>query len=300
MLSFITILHIILCQLSFEISFKKLIIEIASHIWKCLQWLKRWEKFAYNLVIIKMAKRLEKKAVLLNLHAYQNSTFSSVQLLSPVQLFETPWTAACQASLSSTNTRSLLKHMSTESVMPSNHLILGHHCYLLLSIFPSVRVFSNESILHIRWPKYWSFTFSINPSNEYSDWFTLGWTGWSPCTPRDSQKSSPTPQFKSINSLELSFLYSPTLTSIHDYWKNQSFDYTDLCWQSNVIGFNMLSRLVITFFPRSKSLLISWLQSPTAVILESPKNKVSHCFPIYLPWSDGTRCHDLSFLNAES
>ena len=190
--------------------FQKLIIEIASHIWKCLQWLKRWEKFAYNLVIIKMAKRLEKKAVLLNLHAYQNSIFSSVQLLSPVQLFETPWTAACQASLSSTNTHSLLKHMSTESVMTSNHLILCHHCYLLLSIFPSIRVFSNESILHIRWPKYWSFSFSINPSNEYSDWFTLGGLVGSPCSPRDSQESSPTPQLKSINSLELSFLYSPT------------------------------------------------------------------------------------------
>ena len=92
----------------------------------------------------------------------------SVQSLSPVQLFATTWTAACQASLSITNSWSLLKLMSIESVMPSNHLILCHLLLLLHSIFPSIRVFSNESVLHIRWPKYWSFSFSISPSNEYS------------------------------------------------------------------------------------------------------------------------------------
>ena len=94
--------------------------------------------------------------------------FSSVQSLSHVQLFATPWTAACQASLSITNCRSLLKLMSIESVMPSNHLILCHPLLLLPSIFPSIRVFSNESVLHIRWPKYWSFSFNISPPNEYS------------------------------------------------------------------------------------------------------------------------------------
>ena len=105
---------------------------------------------------------------------------SSVQLLSPVQLFVTPWTAACQASLSITNSRSLPKLMSIESVMPSSHLILCCPLLLLPSIFPSIRVFSNESVLCIRWPKYWSFSFSINPSSEYSglicfrmDWFDL-------------------------------------------------------------------------------------------------------------------------------
>ena len=93
--------------------------------------------------------------------------FSSVQLFSHVQLFATPWTAACQASLSITNSQSLLKLMSIESVMPSNHIIFC--CPLLLSsIFPKIRVFSNESVLHIRWPKYWNFSFSISPSNEYS------------------------------------------------------------------------------------------------------------------------------------
>ena len=106
--------------------------------------------------------------------------FSSVQSLSCVQLFETPWTAACQASLSITNSRSLLKLMSIKSVMPSNHLILCHPLLLLPSIFPSIRVFSSESVLCIRWPKYWSFSFSISPFNEYSglvsfriDWFDL-------------------------------------------------------------------------------------------------------------------------------
>ena len=136
----------------------------------------------------------------------------------------TPWTAACQASLSVTNSRSLLKLMSIELAMPSNHLILCRPLLLLPSVFPSIRVFSNESVSRIRWPKYWSFSFSISPSNEHPglisfrvDWFDL-------CCPRDSQESSPTPQFKSISSSALFFLYSPALTSIHDYWKNHSLN----------------------------------------------------------------------------
>ena len=109
-----------------------------------------------------------------------HNKFSSVELLSCVWLFVTPWTAACQASLSITNTWTLLKLMSIESVIPSNHLILSHPLLLFTSIFPSIRVFSNESALHIMWPKYWSFSFSISPPNEYSglisfgiDWFYL-------------------------------------------------------------------------------------------------------------------------------
>ena len=136
----------------------------------------------------------------------------------------TPWTAASQPSLSITNSRSLPKLMSIELVMPSRHLILCHPLLLLPSIFPSIRVFSNGSVLRIRWPKYWSFSFSISPFNEYSelisfriDWFDL-------LSVQGTLKSSPTPQFKNINSSALSFLYSPTLTSIHDYWKNHSFD----------------------------------------------------------------------------
>ena len=136
----------------------------------------------------------------------------------------TPWTAACHASLSVTNSWSLLKLMSIESVMPSNHLILCCPLLLLLSILRIIRVFSNESVLHIRWPKYWSFSFSISPFNEYSGLisFRIDWVDF--LAVQGTQESSPTPQFKSINSSALSLLYSPTLTSIHDYWKNQSFD----------------------------------------------------------------------------
>ena len=137
----------------------------------------------------------------------------------------TPWTAAPQASLLDRPPfRSLLKLMSIESVMPSNHLILCCPLLLLPSIFPRIRVFSNESVLHIKWPKYWSFSFNISPSNEQlglisfrMDWLDL-------LAVQGTLKSSPTPQFKSINSSALSFRYTPTLTSIHDDWKNHSLD----------------------------------------------------------------------------
>ena len=129
----------------------------------------------------------------------------------------------CQASLFITNSQSLLKLMSIESVMLSNHLILCRPLLLLPAIFPSTRIFSNESALHIRWPKYWSLQLQ-NPSDEYSglisfrmDWLDLLAVQW-------ILESSPTPQFKSINSLALSFLYSPTLISMHDHWKNHSLD----------------------------------------------------------------------------
>ena len=154
--------------------------------------------------------------------------------------------------------------------MPSSHLILCRPLLLLPPIPPSIRVFSNESTLHIRWPMYWTFSFSISPSNEHPGLlsFTMDWFG-SPCSPRDSQESSPTPQLKSINSLVLSL--SPTLTSIHDHWKNQALTRWTFVGKVMSLLFSMLSRLVITFLPRSKHLLTSWLQSPSAVILESPK-----------------------------
>ena len=162
------------------------------------------------------------------------SRFSSVQSLNRVQLFATPWTTARQASQSITNSQSPPKSMSLKSVMPSNHLILCHRL-LPPSIFPNIRVFSKKSAVCVRWPKCWCFTFSISPSNESSGRISFkNWLVWFPCSPRDSQESSPTPQFKSINSLALSFLHSPTLTSRLDHWKNHSLDKTDLCWQSNV------------------------------------------------------------------
>ena len=186
-----------------------------------------------------------------------------IQSFSPVWLFVTPWTAACQASLPFTISWSLLKLMSIESVMPPNHLILCHPLLLLLSVFPSIRVFSNESAVRIRWPKYWSLIFSISPSNEYSMliFFRIDWLVGSPCCPRNSQESSLAPQLKGINSSALSLVYCPDLTSIYDYWKNHSFDYMDLCWQCFLtmsLLFNMLFRFFIAVLPKNKHLLISW------------------------------------------
>ena len=143
---------------------------------------------------------------------------TSVQF-SHVRLFATPWITACQASLSITNSRSLLKLISIELVMPSNHLILCRPLLLPPSVFPIIRVFffPNESVCHIRWSNYWSFSFSIIPSNEYSGLisFRMDWMDLL-AVQGILQESSPTPQFKNINSLALSFLYSPTFTSIHD------------------------------------------------------------------------------------
>ena len=125
----------------------------------------------------------------------------------------------------------------------SNHKVSNSMILLLLpSIFSSIRVSSNESVLHIRWPKYWHFSFSISPSNEYLGLISFRKLVWSPWNPRDSQKSSPTPQFESINFLMLSFLYGPALTSVHDYWKSHSFDYTDLCQQSQVYAYQVSLR----------------------------------------------------------
>ena len=146
--------------------------------------------------------------------------FSSFQSL--VSDSATPWTAARQA-LSITNCQSPPKLMSIESVMPSKHLILCHHLLLLPSIFPSIRVFSNESALHIRWSKYWSFSFNTSPSNEHPGLISFRMDGWISLQP-GILKSSPAPQFKSINSSALSFLHSPILTSIHDHWKTHSLD----------------------------------------------------------------------------
>ena len=197
----------------------------------------------------------------------------------------TPWTAAHQASLSITNSRSLLKFMSIESVMPSNHLILCHPFLLLHSIFPSIKVFSNESVLRITWPKYWSFSSKISYSNEYSrlNSFMMGWLDLLQSKGLSRVFSNTTIQ--NINSLVLSFLYGSTLTSIHDYWKTIALTRQIFVGKVMSLLFNMLSKLVIAFLPRSNHLLISWLQSPSAVILE-PKKIVCHCFHcflIYLP-----------------
>ena len=146
--------------------------------------------------------------------SFRSVQFSSVQSLSHVRPFATPWTTACQASLSITNSQKPPKPMSIESVMPSNHLILCRPFLLLPSIFSSIRVFSSESALRIRWLRYWSFSFNISPSNEHPG-LILGWTGWISSQSKGLSRvfSNTTVQ----NSSALSFLYSPTLTSIHDY-----------------------------------------------------------------------------------
>ena len=332
--------------------------------------------------------------------SFHVAVISSVQPLSRVRLFATPWITARQASLSITNSRSLLKLMSMESVMPPSHLILCRPLLLLPPIPPIIRVFSNKSTLHMRWPKCWSFSYHITviiylPVNTFisvsvalsrqlfshsvmsrslrlyglqhtrlpcpslspgvcsnscplsqwchptisssvfpfsshlqsfpasgtfpmswlftsdgpsieslasasvlpiniQSWFPLGLTGspCRPCSPRDSLKSSPTPQCKSISSLVFSLLYGPALTSVHHYWGNHSFNYTDLCLQNYV---SALSGLVIAFHPRSKHLLIWWLQSLSAVILEPKKIKsvpvsivspsILHEMMEWMPWS---------------
>ena len=151
--------------------------------------------------------------------------FSSVQLLSHVWLFATPWTTAHQAFLSISNFWCLLKLMSIELVVPSNHLILGHPLFLPPSVFPNIRVFLNESVLRIRWPKYWSFSFSISPSNEYSGLtsFRMDWLDLLAVQGTLKSLLQHHSQKHQFFSTQLSF-YSPTLTSTHDYWKNHSFD----------------------------------------------------------------------------
>ena len=191
--------------------------------------------------------------------------------------------------------------MSIESVMPSNHLILCRPLLLLPSIFPCIRVFDNESVLHIKWPEYRSFSFSISPSNEYSglisfriDWFDL--------TVQRTLKSLLQHHGLKASILRHSAFFIVQLP--HPYMitgKTIALTLQTFVGKAMSLFLNMLSRLVIAFLPRSKHLLISWLQSPSAVILEPKKIKSHcfHCFCSYLPWSDGTRCHDLSFLNVE-
>ena len=207
------------------------------------------------------------------LDAMNGFQFNLFQSLSCVRLFVTPWTAARLASLSITNSQSLLKLMSMESVRPSNHLILCHPL-LLPSLFPSIRVFSTESILYIRWPKYWSFSFSISPYNEYlglisfrMDWFDLlAVQGTLNSLLQHHSSKASVLQHSTFFMVQLSHPYMTTGKTIA--LTRQTFDGKVMS-----LLFNMLSRLVITFLPRSKHLLISWLQSPSAVILEPPKIK---------------------------
>ena len=192
-------------------------------------------------------------------------------MLTHVRLFATPWTAACQASLSITNSRSLLKLMSIESVMPSNHLILCPPHLLLPSVFPSIRIFSNELTLCIRWPKYWSF--SISPSNEYSELisFRIDWLDL--LAVQGTVKSLPQHHSSKASILWRSaFLMVQLSLSYVTIGKTIALARCTFAGKMMSLLFNVLSRLVIAFLPRCKRLLISWLQSPSAVILEPSRN----------------------------
>ena len=223
-----------------------------------------------------------------------------VQSFSCVWPFVTTWTAARWASLSFTTSWSLLKLVSIESVMPSNHLVLHHPLLLLPSVFPSIRVFSSQ--LFPSGAQSIGASVSVLPMN-IQDWFPLGLPGLislqSKGLPRVFSKTT----VQNINSSVLSFLYGTTITFTCDYWKTIALTTWILVGKVMSLPFNMLSILVINILSRSNCFLILWLQSPSAVILEPPPpNKVSHCFhcfPIHLPWSDGTGWHDLSFLNVE-
>ena len=212
---------------------------------------------------------------------------SSVQSLSLVRLFVTPLTAALQASMPITNSRSMLKLMSIESVMPSNHLILFHPLLLLPSIFPSIRIFSNESVLRMRWPKYWSFSFSISPSNEHPGLISFR-MDWLNLLAVQGTLKSPLQHHNSKASILWCSAFFVVQLS-HSYMTVGKVMYVALTRQTFVgkvmsLLYNMLSRLVIAFLSRSKRLFMA------AVIICSdsgaPKNKLSHCFhcfPIYLP-----------------
>ena len=187
--------------------------------------------------------------------------------------------------------------------MPSSHLILCRPLLLPPSIFPSMGIFSKESVLHFRWPKYWSFSFSMSASNEYSGliFFTMDWLDL--LAVQGTLKSLLQHHSSKASILWRSAFFMVQLSHPHrTTGKTIALTRWTFVGQVMSLLFNMLSRLVIAFLPRSKCFLILWLQSPSAVILEPPKNKVCYCFhcpPIYLPLSDGTRCHDLSFLNVE-
>ena len=192
--------------------------------------------------------------------------------------------------------------MPIKLVRPFSHLIFCRPLLLLPSIPPVIRVFSNESTLYMRWPKYWSFSFSISPSSEHPglisrmDWLDLL-----------AVQGTPKSLLQHHSSKASIFWHSAffTVQLSHPYMTTgKTIALTRQTFVGKVMSlfFNMLFGLVITFLPRSKHLFISWLQSPSAVILEPPKNKVWHCFhclSIYFQWSDGTRCHDLCFLNVE-
>ena len=225
------------------------------------------------------------------LNAYIWKPLVVIQLLSHIRLFETLWTTAHpQASPSFTITWSLLKLMFIESVMLSNHLFLCCPLLLLTSIFPSIRVFSNDSTLPSRWPKCRSFSFSISPSNECSELISFRIDYSISLQFKGLTRVFSSTTIKNDQFFDAQPFYDPTLTSKDVYWKNHSFDYTDLCWQSNVSAFHSLGLSQLSF--QGTSILTSWLQSRSAVIW-SPRKENLSLFPLFpllfaMKWWDQT------------
>ena len=215
----------------------------------------------------------------LNTHLKAFLTFSSVKSLSHVRLFATPWTTTCQTSLSISNSWSLPRPMSIVLVMPCNRLILCDPLLLLPSTFPSIRVFSNESVLCIRWPKYWSFSFNISPSNEHLGLisFRLDWLDLLAVQETLKSLLQNHSSKASIFGTQLSLCVQLSFLCVQFSHPYMTTGKTIALTRQNFVDkvmfllFNVLFRLVITFLPRSKHLLISWLQSPSAVILEPRK-----------------------------
>ena len=224
---------------------------------------------------------------------------SSVQLISHLWLFPTPWTAVCQASLFITNSWSLLKQMSIKLVMPSNHLILCYPLLLLPVIFPSIRGFSSELALCIRWSNYWSFSLSISPSNGYSGLMTFRIDWLDLFAVQGTLKSLLQYHSSKSSVLQCSAFFMVQLS--HPYMTTgKTIALTQWIFVSKVMSllFNMLSRFVIAFVARSKHLLYFMAIVTVYSDLGAQENKVCHCFhcfPIYLPWNDGAGCHGLRF-----
>ena len=265
----------------------------SSHIWMWeLDYKESWVQKNWCFWTVVLEKTLESPLDSKEIQPVHPKGKQSVQLLSHVWLCATPWTTARQASLSITNSQSPLKPVPIELVMTSSHLILCRPLLFLPSVFPSIRVFSNESALHITWPKHRSFCFNISPSNEHPGliFFRMNWLDL--LAVQRTLKSLQHHSSKASTVWHTAFfivqLSHPYITI------GKTIALTKWIFVGKVMSllFNMMSTLVIAFLPRSKRLLISQLQ----------ENKVYHgfhCSPIDLPWSDGTWCHHLSFLNAE-
>ena len=223
---------------------------------------------------------------------------SLAQSLSRVRLFATPWTAAGQTFLFINNSRSLLKLMSIELMMPSNHLILSWFLLLPSSIFPSIRVFSNEAALHIRWPIYWSFSFSISPSTKYSELIAfrmdlldlLAVQGTLKILLQHQSSKASIPRHSAFFLVQLSHPYMTT-------GKTTALTRWSVAGKVMSLVYNMLSGLVKSFPKEQES--FNFTAAVTICRDYGAQNVVCHCVPIYLPWSDGTGCRDLSLLNVE-